>query len=168
MESKKPPAIEAGHSHPEAFCHMQYFGQRKDGTNVSVSIWNSRDGVTPFGLMHDGADLQHVNWGEDRFDPGHKPKKGDLIWMSYDEKSAKACMESAFDKRVVEYGEIKGYTDAQLVERYNEDFVKYNYRAMLGEMVTHKEQFITAGMADLLTDHGEPKPRLVVVEEDWV
>lgn len=75
---------ERGHNHAEAFCHMQYLG-RSGNKSIAVTIWNSRDGVTPFIMLSKefGLELQHVNFHNDRYDPTYKPKKGDLIWRNY-------------------------------------------------------------------------------------
>jgi len=65
--------------HAEAFCHMIY---RSDDRTVQRSIWNSRDGVTPFGMLdpETGKDLIHADWHLDRRDLRYQPKPGDWIW----------------------------------------------------------------------------------------
>lgn len=70
--------------HGEAFCHMSYKCKK---CHEVVSIWNSRDGVTPFGgncvqECCDGS-MQHENFSHDRFDPRHQPANGDLIWADF-------------------------------------------------------------------------------------
>lgn len=51
-------ATRRGHQHPEAFALMQYTSKSSGITEI---VWNSRDGVTPFGiLMRDGTEGKHV------------------------------------------------------------------------------------------------------------
>lgn len=52
-------------------------------------FWNSRDGVTPFGLNCPSCEegiLQHVEWNLDRFVPGHivRPHQGVWVDMPYE------------------------------------------------------------------------------------
>lgn len=50
-------------AHQEAYCLMQY--DADDGTETEV-VWNSRDGVTPFGItLRSGKPATHARWGED-------------------------------------------------------------------------------------------------------
>jgi hypothetical protein len=74
------PAQVGTFQHGEAFCHMQYVSN--DG-QVVRSVWNSRDGVTPFGFRdpETGADLTHVNWSMDRCEPAYEPKISDYVWI---------------------------------------------------------------------------------------
>lgn len=59
------------YNHKEAFCIMKY--KCADCGNTEF-IWNSRDGVTPFGIgcqkCH-GHDMTHVNFVGDTFAPLH-------------------------------------------------------------------------------------------------
>lgn len=73
-----PVLTEHGHQHREAFCLMQY--EADDGSEC-VTIWNSRDGVTPFvTTLPSGKEARHVRWGEDIYAPDHQPTPGDLVW----------------------------------------------------------------------------------------
>lgn len=68
-----------GYLHKEAFCMMTYFCKN---CNRSERIWNSRDGVTPFGChCRCGGSMQHISWSQDRRDPEHLPKRGDRIFI---------------------------------------------------------------------------------------
>ena len=82
--------------HAEAFCYMKY--QSKDGSVVEF-IWNSRDGVTPFGVRSlDGqTDLLHVNWEKDRFLPNFVPPLGMRIFVDMTPTIATPKIESLID-----------------------------------------------------------------------
>lgn len=70
-----------GHEHAEAFRHMRYGS--KDG-HVTVEVWNSRDGVTPFGFTDPdtGAELTHLPpWQLDWYDPTYVPEVGEWVWV---------------------------------------------------------------------------------------
>jgi hypothetical protein len=70
-----------GYAHVEAFCLMWYAcecGHRE-------RIWNSRDGVTPFGLSCPSCNqpkLSHVDWRLDKCVPDHVPAAGQRVWIS--------------------------------------------------------------------------------------
>lgn len=68
------------YQHAEAFCLMKY--ETKDGRVVEY-LWNSRDGVTPFGVStRDGSDtLYHTEWKRDQRRPNHVPQIGDRIFV---------------------------------------------------------------------------------------
>jgi hypothetical protein len=70
-------------AHVEAFKLMFYAS--KDGKRIE-RIWNSRDGVTPFGIYApngDGHDeLHHVAWKADAFEAMHVPAVGDFVFVS--------------------------------------------------------------------------------------
>lgn len=72
-------ATQRGHSHGEAFMLMTYAcecGHRE-------TIWNSRDGVTPFCMncpSCGGSTLRHVDWQRDVYAPDHKLHKGQRFW----------------------------------------------------------------------------------------
>jgi hypothetical protein len=69
---------------------MQY---ESDDGSVREVIWNSRDGVTPFGITaKDGkTELRHVRWREDRYAPDHTPALGDRIFVDLTPDLAKAA-----------------------------------------------------------------------------
>ena len=57
------------YNHKEAFCLMTY---RCKDCGFEERIWNSRDGVTPFGLACPsckGHDHVHADWQNDRCNP---------------------------------------------------------------------------------------------------
>lgn len=67
------------YAHKEAFCLMEY---RDDVTGESEYLWNSRDGVTPFGIQsRRGNQSFHVNFQLDRRRVDFKPSKGMRIFV---------------------------------------------------------------------------------------
>lgn len=93
-------AMKHGHAHAEAFCLMRYRcierGQtirvttpdgrhafHQGGCGHFEIIWNSRDGVTPFGTTCPscgGHRLQHVDFGADTYAPDHQLHRGQRFW----------------------------------------------------------------------------------------
>ena len=67
------------YKYPEAFCLMQY---RDKVTGETEILWNSRDGVTPFGISsRRGNDAMHENWKQDICIPDFKPAPGMRIFV---------------------------------------------------------------------------------------
>lgn len=66
---------------PEGFHLMQYCC----ASGHEITIWNSRDGVTPFGVTCPTRDCResskHINWRGDIYAPDHKPKTGDYVFV---------------------------------------------------------------------------------------
>lgn len=82
--------------HKEAFCLMWYAckcGHRE-------RIWNSRDGVTPFGCdcPSCGGIMDHVNWREDEPAPNHKMARGQRFWRDGTPDEAEAIMRARIEK----------------------------------------------------------------------
>jgi hypothetical protein len=76
----------AGHQHAEAFALMLYQGRESKRV---VDVWNSRDGVTPFGMDIDGEEYTHIAFGFDRYAPAHKLRPGDYFWRDTTEDEAR-------------------------------------------------------------------------------
>lgn len=80
------------HKHCEAFCLMQYAcecGHRE-------TIWNSRDGVTPFGIACPSCgqpSLRHVEWHLDEFAPDHRLNDGQRFFRDGTPDEAVAIIE---------------------------------------------------------------------------
>ncbi|HEY8597359.1 MAG TPA: hypothetical protein VIL85_02945 [Thermomicrobiales bacterium] len=102
MSKRWYPAREAGHEHPEAFCLMHY--RTKDGTLTEI-LWNSRDGVTPFGISStDGREMTHVDWHLDNFQPDYKPVPGQRIFVTLGRERAEEWARQ-FVERYWDHGE---------------------------------------------------------------
>ncbi len=68
------------YQHGEAFNHMAY----RCVNGHDETIWNSRDGVTPFVMdcRVCGADSQHIEWHCDVRAEAYQPKVGDRIFVN--------------------------------------------------------------------------------------
>lgn len=79
------------HAHNEAFKLMTYAcvcGHRE-------TIWNSRDGVTPFGMECQscgGMYLRHIDWKSDVYAPDHQLHKDQRFWRDGTPDEAEAIM----------------------------------------------------------------------------
>ena len=84
-----------GHEHAEAFRHMTYAS--KDDPSIWMRVYNARDGVTPFGMLHPrlGVELTHKPpWQLDQYDPFYVPNVGEWVWIDLDpEKAMQLAME---------------------------------------------------------------------------
>jgi hypothetical protein len=84
------------YDYTEAYCLMKY--RTKDGTEEEF-LWNSRDGVTPFGIMsRSGKELFHVEWRSDKCVPNHVPKIGDRIFVDLTKERAEECARINVDR----------------------------------------------------------------------
>lgn len=84
------------HRHGEAFCLMWYAckscGHRE-------RIWNSRDGVTPFGMGCPSCGwfgLMHVDWRSDERAPNHNLHRAQRFWRDGTKLEAIASIERRF------------------------------------------------------------------------
>lgn len=64
--------------HAEAFALMKYASRAGTGPDPLIEyVWNSRDGVTPFGILANPTlgdrwartELSHIDFGSDRYEP---------------------------------------------------------------------------------------------------
>ncbi len=91
----------SGYNHGEAFCLMQY---RDDVTGEVETIWNSRDGVTPFVIdSRAGNTATHVDWSNDQRNPDFVPPHGMRIFVdaspnqAHIRRSARAYVDQYWD-----------------------------------------------------------------------
>lgn len=98
------------HIHGEAFNLMTYFC--KDCGHKEI-IWNSRDGVTPFGCgcPSCGKTLLHSDWGKDTYAPSHKLLSNQKYWRDGTPEEAEAFMRKRIelyrDKYPISTGEAE-------------------------------------------------------------
>lgn len=96
------------YNHKEAFCIMQYKCEECGHTEF---IWNSRDGVTPFGIgcqkCH-GHKMNHVNFVGDTFAPLHglMMKSGDRYFADMTIERAREYAVLRVD-RMIDAGVLK-------------------------------------------------------------
>lgn len=98
-----PRRTKNGHLHGEAFCLMWY--QCKD-CKAMERIWNSRDGVTPFGMMCascGGANYMHVYFGSDLYAPDHKLRDGQRFWRDGTPEEAEWFMRRRIEMMRAQY-----------------------------------------------------------------
>jgi hypothetical protein len=107
-----------GHQHAEAFRLMWYGCQ----CGHRERIWNSRDGVTPFGTLCpscDRPDLQHIWWNQDQYAPDHKPAFGQRVWIDMTRESAGSYVRARL-KQMEAQGDKPQATFDQLVDNFFE------------------------------------------------
>lgn len=131
-------------SHSEGYCHMLYMAE--DGSD-EISIWNSRDGVTPFMVTIEDKVYQHVGWNGDVYDAQYMPKEGDYIFV-----------DMSFEKLL----EIRlQWWDRCVSEEANSIYFYKEYgrdkRKVCRELA----------MQDRI-EHGEPPPDLIKVTKDFI
>lgn len=80
-----------GHTYSEAFMLMWYACKQ---CAHRERIWNSRDGVTPFGCdcPSCGGIMNHIEWGLDEFAPEYKPRPKQRFWRDGTPDEAEAIM----------------------------------------------------------------------------
>lgn len=75
---------------------MRY--EPKDGSEHEI-VWNSRDGVTPFGIMlRSGVEALHVRWSEDWCEPGYVPELGERIFVDLNRERGAQLASEFVDK----------------------------------------------------------------------
>jgi hypothetical protein len=91
--------VKTVYRHKEAFCLMQYACKACGFREV---IWNSRDGVTPFGVQcRQCKSLEnHVNWNQDRCVPDYIPTPGQRIFVDLTIELARAMVTDLLRKYV--------------------------------------------------------------------
>lgn len=70
------------YNHAEAFCLMQYECQT---CRTIETLWNSRDGVTPFiiGCKECDGEMQHTAFGTDQCVPDFFPESGRRVFIDF-------------------------------------------------------------------------------------
>lgn len=142
---------------------MTYLGQSAAG-RIELKIWNSRDGVTPFMTASNeyGITLYSVSWGSAKYDPNHKPKKGELIWVSHTEETAREVAE----KFLASFEKAAAMTDEEMLA--DPSFPKgHDPREHFKKILNDREGYIKKTIHEFLYEHGEPAPHLLLVTEDW-
>jgi hypothetical protein len=114
-------------THKEAFCLMWYAckacGHRE-------RIWNSRDGVTPFGCNCPSCNgtLNHVEWHNDTPAPDHKLIPGQRFWRDGTPDEAEAIMRRRIEKAKGTQWEAGPETVAQLIKAARDESDESEFR----------------------------------------
>lgn len=113
------------HRHAEAYKLMTY---ECESCGFRESIWNSRDGVTPFtiGCRHCiGGTARHVEWSRAAYVPGHEPQPGDRMFVDLTKpralEQATAFVEFIIDHKLEGWPETFEDTERQ-IEKYASQF----------------------------------------------
>lgn len=95
-------AQQHGHVHGEAFMLMWYACKSCPHREL---IWNSRDGVTPFGCSCPscGGIMYHVDWQADQYAPNHQLRRGQRFWRNGTPDEAEAIMRRRIDRMQEKY-----------------------------------------------------------------
>lgn len=105
-----------GHTFGEAFMLMRY-ACRDCGKNEL--IWNSRDGITPFGVGCSREDcdgtMNHIDWRGDLYAPAYKPSPGERFFRDGTPDEAAAIMQRRIDMTRDQYPVTPEY-ERELVE----------------------------------------------------
>lgn len=119
------------YNHAEAFCLMRY-GAVDDNDRPAdglLIIWNSRDGVTPFCIFHEGKEYRHVEWSRDRCVPEHKLYPGDLFFRDQTVDDARAFA----DRRAKQFWTENAYGEHE--EFANEEALR---DVLMADMLKHE------------------------------
>lgn len=117
------PRSPEGHLNHDAFKLYWYACAERGGCGHRELIWNSRDGVVPFGAMCPSCgkpNLKHVGWHLDRYAPDHKLNPGQRYWADMTEERARQIA-----KRMVKAAKERGYEppdEENLVKHYLDEF----------------------------------------------
>lgn len=139
-----------GCTYQEAFAVMLY---RSKESGLEELIWNSRDGVTPFGIrMRDGTEGVHVEWNQDRFSPNHTPKVGDRIFVNLTLETARV-MRRAFVEKYWDGSEtlppMSGMYESK--ESAIEQLAKSDFESFGAGTTPHLVEVDAALLADILS-----------------
>lgn len=91
------PVLTQRHAHGEAFKLMWYACRE---CPARIRIWNSRDGVTPFGMCCPscgGGGMLHVDWKLDEYAPLHKLLDYQYFWRDGTPDEAEASMRARIE-----------------------------------------------------------------------
>lgn len=102
-------------AHAEAFQLMLYTSE-EDAAPV-VWVWNSRDGVTPFGARFHGKEYRHAMNSYAATYSAVLPPKAEFVWVSYTPASWEA-MERRNYQRFAEAPDDKPYGGAEFRARH--------------------------------------------------
>lgn len=107
---------------------VQAPGVAKPGCGHRERIWNSRNGVTPFGVSCPscGGSLLHVEWQRDEHAPGHKLRRHQRYFRDGTQAEALAHIDKMYERsQGGDYPmplDVKGHLIAQVRDGTSSDF----------------------------------------------
>ena len=113
--------MDSKYNHAEAYCLMKY---KCEKCGTVETIWNSRDGVTPFIINCEKCNghMQHIDWNADERKTNYIPKIGQRVFIDMPVDYYKVfCRVRA--KQIKD--NVKGNTD-KLQKIYNNLVKEYN------------------------------------------
>lgn len=142
------------YEHKEAFCLMNYKCEECKHHEV---IWNSRDGVTPFGTSCPscGRSLTHVYFRSDKCVPDHQLNKYQKFWRDGTESEAIQILY----KRCKDFRE-QGY---DMGDRTDEGFIKDVIDE--GHEFQKGWPFLDTYMGDTYIEYAEPNNSVAAIRE---
>ena len=176
----------------EAFALMKY---RNPASGRIEWLWNSRDGVTPFGIDDplcpelaknryrermrardfkveeepDPASMSHVDWHEDVFLPNFVPTEGTRIFMSWAEapEDHRARVRVAFEAYVARMRATAGLDDDQAEKMLAGEPYGFEPHAPTIVIVTPElvEHFHTLASTNPYVPPPAPGPRLITPQD---
>lgn len=108
------------YKHPEAYCLMLY---RCEKCGKLETLWNSRDGVTPFmiGCPKCGGWMKHICWNMDRQQRDYKPSVGQRIFIDMTDDMKQETAKKML-QRIRADGSMKDSTDEQIIKEVMKGF----------------------------------------------
>lgn len=108
VEAARKPAPAGEHQYGERFALMWYAceagrGQvKRKHCGHRERLWNSRNGVTPFGIRCTKCDgfMSHVDWHLDEYAPDHKPAPGSRFFRDGTTAEAITILTKRFADRL--------------------------------------------------------------------
>lgn len=105
-------------------------------------IWNSRDGVTPFGCLCPSCagTMSHVEWHRDTPAPGHKLTIGQRFWRDGTPDEAEAIMRYRIEKSKGTKWEASAELAAKLIENARKEDDESEFRKGWPMLDVHQER----------------------------
>jgi len=127
------------YNHAEAYSLMTYSSVNGD---KSVTVWNSRDGVTPMFATIDGEQLSHtMGDGPDPMCRFHKPRVGDWVWVDLTPEMREERLRAMADRISAKYGEAVDKTPGAIYESLQREEFRGDEPALIQVTDEHIEQY---------------------------
>lgn len=169
MNAQQPRLTANGHRHVEAYCLMLYVCA---DCGHKERIWNSRDGVTPFGLScpscgggiaTGGSGLRHGSSRLDQYARHHKLHEGQRFWRDGTPDEAAAIMQRRIDASRGTQWECTPEKAAELI-RLARSGESHDFQKGWPKLDTHSAtQLVTRAEIHALLD----SPEALEVLIDW-